>query len=644
MQLELGRKNINHAIKLLLLMAMFLSVATPSFCDTADDYFDSGFAKQTKGDFDSAIADYTKAIELKPDFAAAFDKRGNAKSDKGDLDGALADYTKAIELKPDFAGAYNNRSNAKQANGDLAGAIADCSKAIELKPDYALAYCNRGIVEEAKGDLGGALADYNKAIELKPDLTEACVRRDHISKAKNASDIRPSDFNKANNPQPLNPASNTAPLVSMAPGLQERDVRPGPDLKTATNDNSPVTAEDWCKQGARFYDSGQYDKAIQCYDKAIEIAKLATNAIDLDREIPTSDQPELRPELVGPRPDLNTPTNPAPAVALSPDLQQIVKLAQTHLSDQIIVSFIHQSGKSYNPSTDGIISLNSQGVSQEVIKALLESKSAGNLSIAPAGMAPMPPQANQRWTNSLGMKFVPVPGTGVLFCVWLTRVRDYRAYARANGGVEGSWENPEYQGQKVTPTEDCPVVNVSWNDAEAFCRWLTDKERVEAKLGPRQGYRLPQDWEWSVAVGLNEPRGGTPKDKSEWSIAQNPGVYPWGTRWPPPRGAGNYADAAAKKAFSELTVIEGYDDGYATTSPVGSFAANRYGIYDLSGNVWEWCEDQFDSGETSRVARGASWLTGDPVSLSSAYCGGFEPGVRDGVIGFRCVLAGGATR
>jgi formylglycine-generating enzyme required for sulfatase activity len=186
---------------------------------------------------------------------------------------------------------------------------------------------------------------------------------------------------------------------------------------------------------------------------------------------------------------------------------------------------------------------------------------------------------------------------------------------------------------------------VSWNDAEAFCRWLTDKERGEAMLGPRQGYRLPQDWEWSVAVGLNEPRGGTPKDKAEWSIAQNPGVYPWGRQWPPPRGAGNYADAAAEKAFSELTVIERYDDGYATTSPVGSFAANRYGIYDLGGNVWEWCEDRFDSDETSRVVRGASWLTGDPVSLSSAYCGRFEPGVRDGVIGFRCVLElGGVAR
>ena len=86
---------------------------------------------------------------------------------KGDLDGAIADYTKAIELKPDDAGAYNNRGNAKQTKGDLDGAIADYTKAIELKPDDAGAYCNRAAWRKAKGDLGGALADYNKAIELQ---------------------------------------------------------------------------------------------------------------------------------------------------------------------------------------------------------------------------------------------------------------------------------------------------------------------------------------------------------------------------------------------------------------------------------------------------------------------------------------------
>ena len=63
-----------------------------------------------KGDFDRAIADFNRAIELKPDYAEAYNNRGNAYSDKGDFDHAIADFSKAIELKPDFPIAYNNRS------------------------------------------------------------------------------------------------------------------------------------------------------------------------------------------------------------------------------------------------------------------------------------------------------------------------------------------------------------------------------------------------------------------------------------------------------------------------------------------------------------------------------------------------------
>ncbi len=78
----------------------------------------------------------------------------------------IADYGKAIELKPDDVEAYYNRGFTKQAKGDLDGAIADWTRAIELKPDYAEAYSNRGVAKRAKGDLDGANADYTRASEL----------------------------------------------------------------------------------------------------------------------------------------------------------------------------------------------------------------------------------------------------------------------------------------------------------------------------------------------------------------------------------------------------------------------------------------------------------------------------------------------
>ncbi|MCX6887732.1 MAG: SUMF1/EgtB/PvdO family nonheme iron enzyme [Verrucomicrobia bacterium] len=228
---------------------------------------------------------------------------------------------------------------------------------------------------------------------------------------------------------------------------------------------------------------------------------------------------------------------------------------------------------------------------------------------------------NVRWKNTLSMEFVKVPNTEVMFSIWDTRVSDYRAYADANSGVGQSWKNPSFE-----QTDDHPVVNVSWVDAQAFCAWLTKKERGEGKIKADQIYRLPTDAEWSVAVGLEGEAGGTPKDKD----SKIKGVYPWGTQWPPPKGAGNYNKSL------------GVDD-YDYTSPVGSFAPNKHGLYDMGGNVWQWCEDWYDGAQTSRVLRGASWGIDDPGYLLSSNRGNFNPGSRSNSVGFRCVLVGGGS-
>jgi len=233
-----------------------------------------------------------------------------------------------------------------------------------------------------------------------------------------------------------------------------------------------------------------------------------------------------------------------------------------------------------------------------------------------------PTAATPRWTNSLGMVFVPVPGTKVLFGIWDVRVEDYRAFASANSWVDGSWRNPGFaQG------EDHPVVNVTWEEANAFCAWLTRQERTAGNISASQSYWLPADAEWSVAVGLYEPGDGTPKDKDK----KIPGVYPWGTAWPPPYGAGNYRKS--------LKV-----DDFDYTSPVGSFPANRYGLYDLSGNVCQWCEDEYSPGSGTRVLRGASCLSSNHHYMLSSYRFYDAPDYRDYLIGFRVVLADAASR
>lgn len=253
----------------------------------------------------------------------------------------------------------------------------------------------------------------------------------------------------------------------------------------------------------------------------------------------------------------------------------------------------------------------------------------------PKAHEPTPlPMARFR-TNSLGQVFVPVEGTSVLFSIYDTRVKDYAAYAAANKGVDDSWRAPDYRGVPVTPDETCPVVNVSWEDAVAYCAWLTTKERAEGQIGLREKYRLPTDAEWSVAVGLVEPSGESAKAKDS-RIAD---VYPWGREWPPPAGAGNYADSVAKKRFPSQDIIPGYEDGYATTSPVGRFRANQSGLFDMGGNVWQWCDDYFDSRKESKVLRGGAWVCNSPAGMSSSARLDRPAIFREVCFGFRVVLA-----
>lgn len=267
---------------------------------------------------------------------------------------------------------------------------------------------------------------------------------------------------------------------------------------------------------------------------------------------------------------------------------------------------------------------------------------AGLISLADQAV----PQPRQVWTNSLGMEFVPVPGTDVLFCRWETRVKDFGAFTKDAGyavtnGVyllrKGKWVQDGGTWKKVGFAQDGkhPVVGANWADAQAFCEWLTQKEHKAEVLKMSQAYRLPRDWEWSVAVGIEENRNGTPADKH----GKMDGVYPWGDDWPPSDIAGNYAGKEARDADWIWTPIEGFRDKYPRTAPVGSFKANKFGIYDLGGNAWEWCEDFYSGTNGARVLRGASWDNSGEKTLSSACHLEYDPEIRIATVGFRVVVS-----
>ncbi len=119
-------------------------------------------------DYDKAIADCSKAIELDPTLAEAYSYRGRAFNEKGDFGKGIADCSKAIELDPNDYDAYHNRGFSYYGKKDYDKAITDWSKVIELRPDFSIPYEYRGLAYNAKRDYDKAIADWSKAMELDP--------------------------------------------------------------------------------------------------------------------------------------------------------------------------------------------------------------------------------------------------------------------------------------------------------------------------------------------------------------------------------------------------------------------------------------------------------------------------------------------
>jgi len=242
------------------------------------------------------------------------------------------------------------------------------------------------------------------------------------------------------------------------------------------------------------------------------------------------------------------------------------------------------------------------------------------------------------YVNSLKMRFVPVKinggptdGKKILFSIWETRVQDYQEFVNDVRGRK--WRKADFK-QK----DDHPAVQVSWLDAVAFCEWLTERESKKRKLGKHDYYRLPTDHEWSCAVGLGKEED--PQSAPNLKDGKDPDIYFWGRNFPPKRVVGNfYGEESKKDPKGNKMRIKGYNDGYEWTAPVGSFEANGFGLYDMGGNVWEWCHEWFDPLiKGPRVLRGTAWNNSREMSLRASNRGSGPTDAVTNTFGFRVVI------
>jgi formylglycine-generating enzyme required for sulfatase activity len=289
---------------------------------------------------------------------------------------------------------------------------------------------------------------------------------------------------------------------------------------------------------------------------------------------------------------------------------------------------------------------------------------AGSLTLVPAE----PEQPARESVNSIGMKLVQVPAGKFhmgsppdeidrgddeeLHLVEITRpfrigkhevtvgqfrafVKDtgYRTEAEKDGKGGRAFDGKEFiQKPEFTwrtlyfeQTDDHPVVVVTWNDAVAFCEWLSKKEG--------KTYRLPTEAEWEYACRAGTKTRFHNGDKDEDLKA-----------------IGNIADASLKAKWVVITWAMSWDDGFPFTSPVGKFQANAWGLHDMLGNAWEWCADWYHKDYprgpiqdptgpkegTLRVTRGGAWST-QPKFCRSAFRDWHEPTYRSDCVGFRVV-------
>jgi formylglycine-generating enzyme required for sulfatase activity len=246
----------------------------------------------------------------------------------------------------------------------------------------------------------------------------------------------------------------------------------------------------------------------------------------------------------------------------------------------------------------------------------------------------------EEFTNEVGVKLRRIPGvkpSGRAFYVgvYTVTVGQFRRFAQegykteAERDGQGGWgysaatrkhegRLPKYTWKQVgwRQSADHPVVNVSWNDAVAYCKWLNEKARE-----PGWEYRLATAAEWDHAC-----RAGTTTR------------YHFGDDLAAIKDYANTADQSLKKlnpVASRKFTFASWDDGHPFTAPVGSYRPNPWGLYDMHGNFWQWCQDKH---KDLHPLRGGSWWDHAiwAVPPNGAILG---PGDRYDRVGFRVVLA-----
>ena len=253
-----------------------------------------------------------------------------------------------------------------------------------------------------------------------------------------------------------------------------------------------------------------------------------------------------------------------------------------------------------------------------------------NMAWIPCGTFVMGSPASEAGRGSYETQHTVTLSTGFYMGRYLVTQAGYLAVM---GNNPSYFTTEDWNGNPIPPDLSRPVEQVNWYDATAYCAALTSQEQAAGRLPAGWVYRLPTESEWEYAC-----RAGTTTAFYCGSALRS--------------GMANF-DGQSEYDASVGDIYNPNGIYLACTTPVGSYQPNAWGLYDMDGNVWEWCRDWYGTYPTGsvtdptgpasgsyRVGRGGGWY-GDAWDCRSALRGSPDPSYRRYSIGFRVVLAPG---